>query len=221
MISVRRLVSGALCALVFAAVSTSASDAPPALTAEKALQRLVEGNKRFVTNHASHPHQTAAWRAALAKGQTPFVAVLCCADSRVSPEILFDQGLGDLFVVRNAGNVLDDHVLGSLEYAVEHLHVPLIVVLGHENCGAVCAAVAGGHCPGHIHSVIKDLEPAVAEARSKAGDKVDNTVKANVHRVSESLNHSEPILHEAIKSGKLKVVGACYRLKSGAVELDK
>lgn len=104
---------------------------------EKGLAALVEGNRRYQAQRLTHPHQNAARRAALAAGQHPFAAVLSCADSRVPPEIVFDQGLGDLFVVRVAGNITDDVVLGSLEYAVEHLHVPLVVVLGHYKCGAV------------------------------------------------------------------------------------
>jgi carbonic anhydrase len=139
----------------------------------------------------------------------------------VGPEVVFDQGLGDLFVVRNAGNVLDDHTIGSIEYAVEHLHAPLIVVLGHSKCGAVSAAIAGGHAPGHIASVVEAIEPAVEETKNQPGDKVDNTVQANARRVAAVLNRVEPILSEAVKDGKLKVVAARYDLDTGRVELLK
>ena len=195
--------------------------AADALTGEQALQKLVEGNQRYVTNAATHPDQTPERRAEVAKGQKPFAIVLTCADSRVGPEVLFDQGLGDLFVVRNAGNVLDDHTIGSIEYAVEHLHTPLIVVLGHSQCGAVSAAVAGGEAPGHIRSVVEAIEPAVEAAKDQPGDKVDNTVQANARRVAAILNRVEPILNEAVKEGKLKIVAARYDLNSGRVELLK
>jgi carbonic anhydrase len=194
-------------------------DAPPA--GDQALQRLVEGNQRYVANELKHPDQTAERRADLVKGQSPFAIVLTCADSRVAPEIIFDQGLGDLFVLRNAGNILDDHTLGSIEYAVEHLHVNLIIVLGHEQCGAVSAAAAGGHAPGHIRSVVEALEPAVEQAKDQPGDKIDNSVRANARRMAEIITRVEPILNEAVKAGKLKVVSARYDLKSGQVDLLK
>ena len=133
----------ALC-LAIAAPLAAAGEPAAAISADDALAQLVEGNRRFVSGEVARPHQSAARRAELAKGQAPVAIVLTCSDSRVAPELYFDQGLGDLFVIRNAGNVLDDHVLGSIEYAVEHLHVPLLIVIGHEKCGAVSAAVGGG-----------------------------------------------------------------------------
>lgn len=190
-----------------------------AITAEAALQRLIDGNLRYAAGQTEHPRQSAERRAELAKGQAPFAIVLACADSRVAPEIVFDQGLGDLFVVRVAGNVLDNHALGSIEYAVEHLHASLIVVLGHERCGAVTAAVQGGHAPGHIHSLVQAIEPAVAAARSEPGDAVENATRANVLRVVAQLRQAEPILAEHVKSAQLQVVGGRYDLDTGAVEL--
>jgi len=190
-------------------------------SADQALQKLLAGNLRYVTNAATHPDQTPERRAEVAKGQSPFAIVLTCADSRVSPEVVFDQGLGDLFVVRNAGNVLDDHTIGSIEYAVEHLHAQLVIVLGHGQCGAVSAAVAGGHAPGHIASVVEAIEPAVELAKDLPGDKVDNVVRTNAKRVAEILNRVEPILSESVKSGKVKVVAARYDLGSGQVEVIK
>jgi carbonic anhydrase len=195
--------------------------AAESLTGEQALQKLMEGNRRFATGAAAHPNQSSERRAEVVKGQHPFAIVLTCADSRVSPEVLFDQGLGDLFVLRNAGNVLDDHTIGSIEYAVEHLHAPLIVVLGHSQCGAVSATVAGGHAPGHIASVVAAIEPALERTKGQAGDQVDNTVRANALRATEILSRVEPIVNEAVKSGKVKIVAARYDLASAQVELLK
>jgi len=217
------------CALtkVFAAetdspVTTTASATVPAgLAGEQALQRLMEGNDRFVAGQSIHPDQTAERRSALAGGQSPFAIVLTCSDSRVAPELFFDQGLGDLFVIRNAGNVLDDHVIGSMEYAVEHLHVPLIMIVGHEKCGAVTAAVAGGEVPGHVHSITDDLAPAVELSKNLPGDKVDNAVRANAQRVAEILTHVEPVLKEAVRAGKVQIVAARYDLDTGKIQILK
>ena len=183
-----------------------------------ALNLLREGNARFVTEHASHPSQSAERRADVAKGQHPFAVILACADSRVSPEIVFDQGLGDLFVIRNAGNVLDDDVIGSMEYAVEHLHSSLIVVLGHSSCGAVTAAVAGGEAPGHISAIVHAIQPAVELAKKEKGDVLNNAIRINAKLSTSALDHSEPILHEAVTAGHVKVVAAVYDLASGKVE---
>ena len=193
--------------------------AEPAVKPEDALARLLEGNQRFVAGTATHPNQSAERRTAIAGGQQPFAIVLTCADSRVAPELYFDQGLGDLFVLRNAGNVLDDHIIGSIEYAVEHLHASLLIVVGHAQCGAVSAAVAGGHAPGHIHSLVESIEPALAVALKQEGDKVDNTVRAHARRVADILARVEPILGEAVKAGHLKVVAGRYDLATGRVEI--
>jgi len=221
MINPKQTAHFTLAAIAGLLLALSGQAADQSLTADQSLQKLQEGNQRYVAAQATHPNQTAERRAETSKGQAPFAIVLTCADSRVSPEVVFDQGLGDLFVVRNAGNVLDDHMIGSIEYAVEHLHAPLIVVLGHSACGAVSAAVAGGHAPGHIHSIIEALEPALERAKDQPGDKVDNTVRANAKRMAEILNRIEPIVGEAVKAGKLKVVAARYDLGSGQVELLK
>lgn len=181
----------------------------------------MEGNARFVAGLATHPDQTTERRLALVSGQNPFAIVLTCSDSRVAPELCFDQGLGDLFVIRNAGNVLDDHVIGTMEYAVEHLHVSLIIVVGHEKCGAVTAAVSGGTIPGHIHSITDDLAPAVEQVRNLPGDTVDNAVRANALRVAEILTHVEPILKEAVSTTNLTIVAARYDLETGKIEILK
>jgi len=189
------------------------------LAPDTALARLVEGNRRFASGQAIHPDQSVERRAALAGGQSPFAVVLTCSDSRVAPELYFDQGLGDLFVLRNAGNILDDHTLGSIEYAVEHLHVRLIVVVGHEKCGAVSAALGGKPEPGHIQSILDSIAPALGGVNDQPGDKLDTAVRANARRTSELLGRTGPILEEAVKAGRLRVVAAKYDLAGGTVEI--
>jgi carbonic anhydrase len=187
------------------------------VTADSALAELRAGNARHAAHRYEHPHETVALRRQLASGQNPHAEVLSCSDSRVPPELLFDQGLGDLFVVRVAGNVASDTELGSLEYGAEHLHVPLLVVLGHQHCGAVTAAVEGGEAEGHIGALVNLLRPAVVETRGLPGDQVENAVKANVEMVVKQLRGSTPILAELTSQGKLKVVGAVYSLDTGKV----
>lgn len=181
------------------------------------LDALKAGNARFVAGQAVHSNQTVDRRTEVAAGQHPFAIIVGCSDSRVPPEIVFDQGLGDLFVVRVAGNIVDDHALGSIEYAAEHLHVPLVVVLGHDKCGAVDAAVSGGEVPGHIASIVDAIKPAVEEAKSEQGNLLDNAIDANIRRVVYEIRHSEPILGHEVEAGKLTVVGARYKLDSGQV----
>lgn len=229
----RALFAAALLGSGTLATFTLAADQPPAkaddahghapdeaqLTPEQALQRLKDGNNHFVVNKPEHPHLTPKWRNQLATGQHPFAIVLGCADSRTAPEVIFDQGLGDLFVVRVAGNVLNDEILGSIEYAVEHLGTPLIVVLGHERCGAVKAAretiAAKSEAPGHVQSLVKAIEPAVT---ATASADAETTAKANVMNVVKALEKSGPFLSEKVAVGKVKVVGAHYDLDTGAVE---
>lgn len=188
----------------------------PSVTAEEALKRLEEGNKRYVEGALAHPHQDGGRRTEVAGGQAPFAIVLGCADSRVSPEVLFDQGLGDLFVVRVAGNVVDDHVLGSIEYAVEHLGAKLVVVLGHERCGAVKAAketiAAKATAGGHVGSLVEAIAPAVEET---TGGDLDATIHANVANVAEELAESGPVIKG------VTVRGAYYDLDTGTVVFDK
>lgn len=178
---------------------------------------LAKGNERFVTGEVIHPHQSGARRSELAAGQKPFAIVLTCADSRVAPEIYFDQGLGDIFVLRNAGNIVDNHILGSIEYAVEHLHASLVVVVGHSKCGAVAATVAGGHAPGHIGSIVESIAPSL-DATKGASDAVDAVVRANAQRMAAEIASTGPILSEAVKEGHVRVVAARYDLATGKVE---
>jgi carbonic anhydrase len=205
---------------LFAAVLVAGGhDAPAALTPEQALARLREGNIRFAKHKEKHPDISYERRRSISReGQHPYAVILGCSDSRVPPELIFDEGLGDLFVIRDAGNVVDDEVLGSIEYAVEHLGVRLVVVLGHEKCGAVSAAVAGGEAPGHIKSVMKAIQPAVDETAGMPGDHVHNCVLANARRVAKLIRESEPILKEAVDHKKIQVVAADYDLETFAVE---
>ena len=187
-------------------------------TPEAALEQLMAGNERYIQGEGVHKVDESVRRVGLAEEQKPYAAILGCADSRVPPEVIFDQGLGDLFVVRVAGNVLDDHALGSIEYAAEHLGTRLVVVLGHQRCGAVKAAketIASGSMPhDHIASLVEALRPAVLATK---GEDVEDTCKANVHDVAQALRDSQPVLHGMAGSGQLKVVSAYYDLDTGVV----
>src|SRR5947208_1778527 len=190
----------------------------PAVDPAEAIDKLKEGNGRYASGKLQHPGQTTERRAELTKDQHPFAVIVSCSDSRVPPEIVFDQGLGDLFVVRVAGNVIDDHGLGSIEYAVDHLGARLIVVLGHQSCGAVKAAketiAAKSKAPGHIQSLVTAIQPAVeATAKSDLGA----TVEANVKNVVQALRTSTPILKPKVDSGEVQVIGGYYSLDTGAV----
>jgi carbonic anhydrase len=193
------------------------------MNGDQALQALLDGHKRYLTEQQAHPHQTARRRGEIAQHQDPFAVILGCADSRVPPEIVFDQGLGDLFVIRLAGQVLNDAVLGSVEYAVEHLGVSLVLVLGHESCGAVTAAIKAmeqeSAVPGHIESLVDAIKPAVARAQTQPGDLVDNAVRANVAMIVEQLKTTLPLLATHVQSGKLKIVGARSDLDDGVIEI--
>ncbi|HOT30036.1 MAG TPA: carbonic anhydrase [Candidatus Ozemobacteraceae bacterium] len=181
--------------------------------------KLMSGNKRFVESRMRHSGHTARRRIEIAKGQHPFAVVVCCSDSRVPPEILFDQGLGDLFVIRLAGNIVDDAAIGSIEYAVEHLNVSYVMVLGHERCGAVEATVKGGHYPGCVGTLAKAIRPAMIDAARQSGDFVENTVRANVALVVRTLRSAGPILEERFRNGLLSIEGARYDLDDGTVEM--
>jgi carbonic anhydrase len=206
--------------------STGLAIGQPAAARDPAtvLARLVEGNRRFVRGELAHPGRRPEDFAPLAEGQAPPAIVVGCADSRVSPELVFDQGVGDLFVVRVAGNAISGagpFIKGSVEFAVAELGARLIVVLGHEACGAIKAAVAhidaNDTLPGSIRDLVEVIRPAAAAVRGKPGDKLDNAIKANVDLGVERLKGLDPILSELVKKGELKVVGAIYELRTGAV----
>jgi carbonic anhydrase len=211
-----RSLPAAIAAILVAPISQGA-DQSASLSPNAAQARLTTGNARFVSGKLAHPNQSSARRAKLAEGQHPFAIILGCADSRTAPEVVFDQGLGDLFVVRNAGNVVDDVALGSIEYAVDHLGASLIVVLGHENCGAVKATVEGGKQPGHLPAIVKAIRPAVKASAHLEGDRVDNAVLENARLEAKRIRESKPILRKLIDEGKVRVVSARYDLDTGRV----
>ena len=189
------------------------------MNSEEALQELKAGNERFIAGTPIFPNQSPERRAGLTGGQKPFAVILGCSDSRVPPEIIFDQGIGDLFVIRVAGNVVPDAVLGSMEYAVDHLRVPFILVLGHQGCGAVQATIKGGTLPGRIGSLVEAIQPAVEEARRQSGDLLENAVRSNVKRIVRDLKSRGPILAERVSKGELQIRGGYYRLDSGRAEI--
>jgi carbonic anhydrase len=189
------------------------------MPSDQALAKLIEGNRRYAQNKEQHPDETMARRKELENEQHPFAVILSCADSRVPPELIFDQGLGDLFVIRVAGNIADNAVLGSIEYAVEHLGTKLIVVLGHEKCGAVSAAVEGAHEPVPLKSLLTALQPSVEESRNTPGDKIHNCVLANARHVARQVRESEPELKELLHKEAVKVIVADYALDSGRVTI--
>jgi len=217
----------------------------PMVSPTEAISRLKEGNGRFIAGNVQHPHETTDERAFIAKNsyenpdaislgmtseqaakrrteltksQHPFAIILSCSDSRVPPELVFDEGLGDLFIVRVAGNVLNDEGLGSIEYGVEVLGARLIVVLGHQSCGAVDAAMktvaAKSKAPGHIQSLVAAIKPVVDSA-PKAD--LDAMIKANVKHVVDALRSSTPILKARVNSGEVQVIGGYYTLDTGVV----
>lgn len=198
-----------------ASAATQASPQADA-TPDKALQKLLEGNQRFTQHHPQYPHQSQARLQEVAQSQHPFATILSCADSRVAAEIVFDQGIGDLFDVRVAGNIATPEVLGSIEYAVVMLGTPVLMVLGHERCGAVTAAVQNEVLPGDIGSFVNAILPAVERVKGQPGDAVDNAVTANVQYQIERLQRS-PLLQERLQSGQLKIVGGRYDLDTGRV----
>jgi carbonic anhydrase len=204
-------------ALLIGLSATALANDPAVSSADSdsALNKLKEGNARFAGSTTSTARPTAAKRAETAQGQHPFAVILGCADSRVSPEIIFDQNIGDLFVIRTAGDLVDDHALGSIEYAVEHLGTRLVVVLGHTKCGAVTAAVASSKAPGHIQSLVDDIEPAVEAVQGKAGDTTELAVKENARRVAEAIRKRAD-LGELAK--EVRIIFAIYDLASGKIE---
>jgi len=202
--------SSSVVALVLAAEHPAA-----AVSADAALAKLNEGNLRFATSEVSQSKPTAARRAETAQEQHPFAIILGCADSRTAPELIFDQNLGDLFVIRTAGNLVDDHALGSIEYAVAHLGARLVVVLGHQRCGAVKAALESDHAPGHIESLVRDIQPAVKAAKGKPGDPLSATVAENARQVAAQIK-AKAALSDLAK--EVRIVSAVYDLDTGKID---
>ncbi|MDD2320708.1 MAG: carbonic anhydrase [Geobacteraceae bacterium] len=209
-------------------VAAYASGSGVGMNADQALQQLMEGNKRFVDQQMTGQKLCdAKARQSLATGQKPYAVILTCSDSRVPPEIIFDKGLGEIFVIRVAGNVPDPIVLGSIEYAAEHIGSPLVMVLGHERCGAVTAAVdAKGKPEGNIGAIVKTIAPAVKQARKTYTGKdkaqlVETAVDANARLVAANLTKQSSVLKHLVKEGKLTIVTAKYDLDDGTVTLMK
>jgi carbonic anhydrase len=187
--------------------------------------KLKTGNERFVSGHPVHPDETLDRIRELKKGQNPFVVVVSCSDSRLPPELIFDQGLGDVFSIRTAGNVIGDYELGSIEYAVEHLHCKLIVVLGHENCGAIQAYATSGDEKHNDHiQTLVDYIAAEEEEKiipDSLRSNIDTLVKANVVHALNFLRSSTPVLKHLVDKNEIKIIGAYYDLDSGNVLFDK
>ena len=211
--STRKLALAA--AIAMSSWAMAADSTVSSVSADEALNRLKAGNERFANSKVSAGKPVAARRAETAQTQHPFAVIVGCADSRTAPEIIFDQNIGDLFVVRTAGNLVDDYALGSIEYAVEHLGTRLIVVLGHQRCGAVTAALSGGSAPGHINSLVRDIQPAVAASRGKEGDALTNAIHENDAEVAAKIR-KEAELGEL--AAQVRVVEGYYNLDTGKVE---
>jgi carbonic anhydrase len=201
----------------------AADGAKTALTPDQALAALKSGNERYITNVQSCVADLAKKRGDVTKGQAPWATIVSCADSRVPPELLFGGvGLGELFVVRNAGNLVDTAAMGTIEYGAAVLGAPLLVVLGHQRCGAVAAAcdvvTKNATYPGSIGAMIEPIVPAALSVREKGGDFVDLSVRENARRTAARLAITGPIVPELVKAGKLKVIAAYYALDTGKVE---
>jgi len=193
------------------------------LTPQQAWQKLVEGNARFVSGTSSHPNQDASRRSSLVNAQNPFTLIFGCSDSRLAAEIIFDLGLGDAFVIRTAGQVMDDAVLGTLEYGVDVLGIPLIVVLGHDNCGAVTAtkeAVDSGDMPGgYIRNLVERITPSVLNSLRHGNHEVNDMVVEHTRQTADRLVERSPSIKAAIDAGRTAVVGMAYRLEEGRADL--
>jgi carbonic anhydrase len=200
------------------------SGTPSDISPSSALQRLQVGNARFLCGKVDRPHcDTERRQDTFRNGQKPFAIVLSCADSRVPVEVIFDQGIGDVFTIRVAGNIAENTQIGSIEYAVAHLKAPLVVVMGHRGCGAVAAVANGAEVHGHVASIVERIAPAVEAARSACGDcKGDaflgECVKQNVWQAVDDLLSKSEIIRDAVKKGDVRVVGAVYDIESGSVQ---
>lgn len=200
--------------------TTAIADEHKNISADEAFSKLVQGNQRFYTSQMTHPNQSKERIEELIKAQHPYAVILACSDSRVAPEIIFDQGLGDLFVIRNAGDVLDQHVMGSIEYAVHHLGVNLIVVLGHESCGAVGAAMSKGKEPAEIESIKKEMVPAIKKCEAEKKYTYENVIKTHAKLDALDILKNKNT-HEYAKKHDIKVISAYYNIETGKVEFLK
>jgi carbonic anhydrase len=195
-------------------------------TPDEAIKKLMDGNRRFVECKEQNPRRCIDVRKEVAEGQAPFVAILACADSRVAPELIFDQGIGDLFVVRVAGNIVNTQnygVMGSLEFGVLALGASLVMVLGHSHCGAIAGSIEalqkGTEFPGSINNIVTTIGPAVEAVKDKPGDLLENSIVSNVMFGVDKLEGSVPVLADKVREGKLKIIGANYDLHTGEVKI--
>jgi carbonic anhydrase len=201
--------------VVASAIAFAADPTTPSVPPDQALARLKAGNERIASSKVSAGKPIAARRAETAQEQHPFAIIVGCADSRTAPEIIFDQSIGDLFVIRTAGNLVDDYALGSIEYAVAHLGTRLIVVLGHARCGAVSAALGGESAPGHVNSLVRDIQPAVTAAKGKEGDALANAIHENDAQVAAKIRKQAQLGELA---SQVRIVEGYYDLDTGKVE---
>jgi len=209
--------------MFYAKSSDSKMDSGQAMSSKKSLERLIQGNERFMAGNPLYPNQEFERRKETVEKQTPFAIVVSCSDSRVPTEIIFDQGIGDIFVVRVAGNVVGPIELDSIEYAADILKSPLIVVLGHQNCGAVKAILEmekTGVYSEDIQNIVPFIQPAIQESKGKAGDPLANAITANINNVVNYLNETE-ILAKLVRENKLEIVGGYYTLEKGKIEIFK
>jgi carbonic anhydrase len=221
----RTFLEGVLAATALAAVPRALRAMPNNISPSTALQRLMEGNARYVRNQID-VKDFSAGRAARAQAQYPIAAILSCADSRVAPEFIFDRDPGELFVCRVAGNYMNVDILASLEYGVEVLGAPLIMVLGHTNCGAVKAVLQYEKdrkpLPGHLQMLLDAVSPGVAEAmRQGSTDQLDHAIEANVRHNAQRIRQAHPVIAKAVDEKRLDVVSAVYELATGEVRLLK
>ena len=222
----KRISLATLILIVAAALASPAlaASATPGISADEAMRVLKAGNVRYAEGKLQHPHQDRARRAlTAAQGQHPLATVLTCSDSRVPAEIIFDQGIGDIFVVRVAGNVAATDEVASIEYAVDHLAAPLVVVLGHTQCGAVTAVLDNDKLPPNIAALVEPIKPAVDKARQDQPDAAKDVllnaaVKDNVWQAIEDMMKQSPIIREKVKEGKVRVLGAVYEIDTGQVQ---
>jgi len=188
-------------------------------TADEVLQKLLEGNKRFTRGNLLHPNHCEESRQLVMHKQEPLATILTCADSRVPPVDIFDQGIGDLFIVRVAGNIIGDHTLGTIEYGVSQLHTPLVIVMGHSSCGAITAVASGVPLGGHIATLAPPIQTAIKSIKDAEGDLIENASKEVACQIARKIETSEPIIADYVKEGAVKVVAAYYDLTSGVVSV--
>lgn len=220
----RAFLATAFAAATIPGVARAAGQVPhTTLSADQALARLMEGNQRYLAGAALRALPDAERLRSLTSGQAPFAAILGCADSRATPELLFQAGLGEIFVVRNAGNIADSGAIGSLEYAVAALGVPLVMVLGHESCGAAGAALGIAQqdlaLPGRVRDMVLPMLPAALAALRQGGDTLDGTVRGNAKAMAARLVAESPVIGPAVAGGRVKVVAARYDLDEQRVHL--